>query len=242
MIRRALYLPAVLLLSLTLLPLVVLCDLLTLHRRPAFWMETFDGVWGRGMLWISGVRLRVLGREHLSPARTRILVMNHSSFLDMQTLGALDLPAAMALAKREFFYIPLLGQAMWATGQVFINRGDSTAARAGLDRLARVMQTAPRTVIIFPEGTRSREGVLQPFKTGAFRLAAQTGAPILPVVLHGAYARQRPQDLIPTSGEITAVIYPEISTQGWTEADAHRHADALHDWFQARIDEGPPAA
>ena len=239
MIRRLLYLPAVLLLSMTLLPLIVLCDLVTLHTRPHRWMELFGGLWGRGMLWISGVRLNVVGREHLSPARTRVLVMNHSSFLDMQALAALDLPAPMALAKREFFFIPLLGQAMWATGQVFINRSDTRSARGGLARLGQIMASGPpRTVVIFPEGTRSRDGLLHPFKTGAFRLAAQTGAPLLRVVLYGAYARQRPQDWVPRPGEITIVIHPEISTQGWTEEQAQAHATELHAWFQARLDEG----
>lgn len=241
MLRRALYLPAVLLWSVLLLPIIVLCDLVTLHSRSHRWIEVFAGVWGRGMLWISGVRLRVIGREHLTPRRSRILVMNHSSFLDMQALAALNPPSVVALAKREFFWIPLLGQAMWATGQVFVNRRDPVSARASLDQLAAAMAHAPRTVVIFPEGTRSRDGLLHPFKTGAFRLALKTGAPLLPVVLHGAYARQRPQDLRPRPGEITLVIHPEISPLEWREDGLHAVADGLHGWFQARLDEGPPA-
>lgn len=241
MLRRALYLPAVLLWSVLVLPVIVVSDLLTLHRTPHRWIEVYAGVWGRGMLWISGVTLRVIGAEHLQPRRSRVLVMNHSSFLDMQALAALNPPSATALAKREFFWIPLLGQAMWATGQVFIDRKNSTAARAGLARLAAAMAVAPRTVVIFPEGTRSRDGLLHPFKTGAFRLAAQTGAPILPVVLYGAYGLQRPQDLVPRPGALVMVIHPEIPTAGWTEDSLHARAEALHDWFQARIDEGPPA-
>ena len=241
MLRRVLYLPAVLLWSVLVLPLIVICDLITLHSLSHRWIEVFAGIWGRGMLWISGVRLRVIGREHLDPRRSRILVMNHSSFLDMLALAAVNPPSAMALAKKEFFWIPLLGQAMWATGQVFVDRSDHARARASLDRLAEAMAHTPRTVVIFPEGTRSRDGLLHPFKTGAFRLALKTGAPVLPVVLYGAYARQRPQDLLPRAGEIVLVIHPEISPGEWSEDGLHGVADGLHGWYQARLDEGPPA-
>lgn len=240
MLRRALYWPAALLWSGIILPLVVLTGALTLGRMGGRVTELWAGLWGRGMLRVGGVELVVIGREHLEPRRSRILVMNHSSFLDMQAAAALNPPAVIALAKREFFFIPLLGQAIWASGQVFVDRGNPRQARRSVERLAEAMRASTRTAIIFPEGTRSRSGVLLPFKMGAFRLALQTRAPILPVVLHGAYALQTPDEWIPRPGRLVLEIFPEIQTEAWTEGELHARAEALRDWYEARLRAGPP--
>ncbi len=242
MLRRALYWPLVLIWSATILPLVILHGLLTLGRVGHQVFETWAGLWGRGMLWISGVRLRVIGREHLSPRRSRIMVANHSSFLDMQAIGALNPPAVLGLTKKEFRYIPLLGQAIWAAGQIFVDRKDRARARHSLSRMAAEMALRPRTALIFPEGTRSRTGELLPFKMGAFHLALETRAPLIPVVLHGAYALQTPDEWIPRSGELVVEIFPEIPTQAWREDELRSRADALRQWFAERLREGPRPA
>lgn len=239
MIRRALYWPAVLLWSALVLPSVILSGLLTLGLQGHRVIELWAGLWGRGMLRIGGVELRVIGREHLSPRRSRIMLMNHASFLDMQVAAALNPPSALALVKKEFFYIPLLGQAIWATGQVFVDRGNPERARKSVARLARAMEAHPRTVLIFPEGTRSRSGELLPFKMGAFRLALETRAPLLSTVLHGAYALQTPAEWIPRRGVLTLEIFPEISTQDWREDELHARAEALRGWYAERLAEGP---
>lgn len=239
MIRRVLYWPAVLLWSAVLLPVATLAGVLTLGLLSHHLIEVFARLWGRGMLWISGVRLEVRGREHLTPPRSRILVLNHSSFLDMQVVAALSPPGALGLAKKEFKLVPLLGLALWALGQVFVDRGSPANARRSLDRLGRELRRRPRTVIIFPEGTRSRTGELQPFKLGAFRLAAETRTPILPAVLHGAYALQRPSDPVPRPGKLVLELYPEISTEGWTDADLHVEAERLRAWYAERLVRGP---
>lgn len=242
MLRRLLYWPCVLLWSALVLPMVALSGLVTLGRASDRVMETWAGVWGRGMLGLGGVRLRVVGREHLSPRRSRILVVNHASFLDMQALAALNPPAVLPLAKREFFFIPLLGLAMWAAGVIFIDRKNGARARRGVDRLALEMRQKARTVLIFPEGTRSRDGRLQPFKMGAFRLALKTGAPILPAVLHGAYALQTPAEWIPRRGELVLELFPEIPTEGWAEGELHARAETLRAWYAERLRLGPSGA
>lgn len=239
MLRRILYLPAVLLWSALFLPLVALGGLLSFGLISHRITNLFVGPWGRVMLWLSGARLRVVGREHLETCRSCILTVNHRSFLDMQAISAVNPPGITGLVKREFAFIPLMGQAMWAVGLVFVDRKNPARARASLDRVRRQMERHPRTVLICPEGTRSRTGALQPFKLGAFRLAVATGAPIVPAVLYNTWELHPPGALLPRPGEIVLVIHPPRSTAGWTEADIPREAARLHDDYARWVEQGP---
>jgi len=239
MLRRTLYWPLVLLWSALVLPLATLTGVLTLGRLSHRVVEIWAPIWGRGMLAIGGVRLSVRGREHLEPRRSRVMVMNHSSFLDMQAAGAFCPPGAMALVKKEFAWIPLLGMAMWATGQVFVDRRNHDRARRSVGRLERALREHVRTVLIFPEGTRSRTGELLPFKLGALRVARDTGVPLIPAVLHGAYALQRPDEWLPRPGELVLELHPEISPAGWTEDELPARAEELRAWYAARLAAGP---
>lgn len=239
MLRRTLYPLLILLWSALFLPLVILAGVLTLGQLGHRLMNVFCGPWGRVMLWISGVRLRVVGAEHLRAGRSCVLVVNHRSFLDMQAIAALNPPGVTALVKREFAYIPLLGQAMWAMGLVFVDRKNPARARASLDAVRAQMRAHPRTVLIFPEGTRSRDGSLQPFKLGAFRLAMETGAPIVPAVLYNTWELHPPHRLLPRGGEIVCEVHPAISPEGWTEAELPARAEALRAEYARWLAAGP---
>lgn len=239
MLRRALYWPLVLLWSGIVLPLATLTGVLTLGRLSHRVVDLWAPIWARGMLAIAGVRLEVRGREHLEPLRSRVMVMNHSSFLDMQAAGAFCPPGAMALVKKEFAWIPLLGMAMWATGQVFVDRKNHARAQRSVARLEEALRKNVRTVLVFPEGTRSRTGELLPFKLGAFRIARDTGLPLIPAVLHGAYALQRPDEWLPRPGALVLELYPEISPAGWTDEELPARAAALRAWYAERLASGP---
>lgn len=239
MLRRTLYWPLVLLWSSVVLPLAALSGLLTLGRQSARVVELWAPIWGRGMLAIAGARLSVRGREHLEPRRSRVMVMNHSSFLDMQVAGAACPPGALALVKREFAWIPLLGVAMWATGQVFVDRKSHDSARRSMARLEKALREHVRTVLIFPEGTRSRTGELLPFKLGAFRIARDADVPLIPAVLHGAYALQRPDEWLPRPGELVLELHPEISLAGWRDDELPARAERLRAWYAERLAAGP---
>ena len=142
-------------------------------------------MWGRWNLRAAGVKVRVKGLEHLvqGPA---IYAANHQSMFDIFVVLA-ELPVQFRwLAKEELFGIPLFGQAMSSIGYIPINRSDRRQAFRSLEEAAeRVRQGT--SIVIFPEGTRSPDGVLQDFKKGGLILAIQSRQPVVPVSISGTY-------------------------------------------------------
>jgi 1-acyl-sn-glycerol-3-phosphate acyltransferase len=193
-------------------------------------------LWARPALALVGVQLEVRGREHLRPGQAAVVVVNHSSFLDMLAICAVELPGFAALAKREFLYIPLVGVTLWANGVLFINRSDRDSARGGIARLRHLLRRRPRSVLIFPEGTRSRDGQLQPFKMGAFHLAAEAEVPIIPIVFHGLHELCPTPSVVPRPGRALAVIHPPRLLQ---PEDLKGERDRLQADYQRWLAEDP---
>jgi len=139
--------------------------------------------WGRKFIRIGGWEVRVGGLECLPPGGA-ILVANHQSLVDIPLLLAAVPREVRFLAKRELGRIPLFGCAMRKSGNLFIDREDPRDAvhlvREATERIDR-----GQMVVIFPEGTRSRDGDVGEFKPGAFYLARKKGIPLLPVLLDG---------------------------------------------------------
>jgi 1-acyl-sn-glycerol-3-phosphate acyltransferase len=203
-------------------------------------MESAMACWAIPALWVAGVRLRVRGREHLRGGGARIIVMNHQSLLDMLCLSALHPPGACPLGKSQFKWVPVIGLAWWALGGHFVDRGNSPRARATLRKLGDDMRRHGLAAIIAPEGTRTRTGQLQPFKMGAFHLAHDLGGvPIVPLIWYGAWDLCRPDDWRVRPGVVDVVVHPPIDTSGWSRESLRAEAQALHDWYEARIAEGP---
>jgi 1-acyl-sn-glycerol-3-phosphate acyltransferase len=149
--------------------------------------------WGRRVVENAGIDLEVLGRQHLEPGETYLVMSNHQSLYDIpvlfQTIGA----NIRMIAKRELFHVPVFGGALEAAGFIAIDRRDRNAAIRSLDK-ARALMAGGTHVWIAPEGTRSLTGKLLPFKKGAFYLAFEAGLPILPVTLSGT------RDALPAKG------------------------------------------
>lgn len=143
--------------------------------------------WSRSLLAAAGVRVRCRGLEHLKRAGGQVILSNHQSYFDVWALMA-ALPVSLRfVAKRELAGIPLLGTAMQAAGHVFIDRRRARDAKAALHEAARRMRDEGLTLVLFPEGTRTRDGTLRRFRRGSFGLAQTMRAPVVPVALDGGY-------------------------------------------------------
>jgi len=141
-------------------------------------------VWGPGQLAIGGARLVVVGGEQVDTQRAQLFVANHQSWIDIPALFcALPLPLHF-LAKRELGAVPFLGWYIRAMGMVFVERDAPRRASASVARAAELLASG-RSVLSFPEGTRSRDGRLGRFKSGAFGAALAAGVPVVPVALVG---------------------------------------------------------
>jgi 1-acyl-sn-glycerol-3-phosphate acyltransferase len=141
-------------------------------------------IWSGWILKSLGIPLEVVGRDRLEPGQTYVVMSNHQSVFDIFALfRAFDRPFRM-VAKRVLFWIPILGWSMWMCGFIPIDRSNRESAIRSLDRAARKIRSGV-SVLVFPEGTRSRDGTLHPFKKGGFMLALKAGVPVVPVVVLG---------------------------------------------------------
>ena len=144
-----------------------------LFRRIGPAMATLNPLW----------RFRYSGKMPDDPRRPFVVVSNHESFADILLIS--HLPWEMKwLSKAELFRIPVMGWMMWLAGDVPVKRGFGPSAVEAMDRCRQVLRNRV-SVMIFPEGTRSKTAELLPFKDGAFRLAIEAGVPILPLALSG---------------------------------------------------------
>ncbi len=216
-----------------------LASILTLgllrHRLAA----VFGPIYGRPCLWVAGIRYRVQGWEHVAQPAARIITFNHASFLEVLIVAALGIPRFSFLGKKSFAYIPVMGQAWWLLGGRLVDRSNRKRAMASIKKLGADLRRYDQSTFISPEGTRTRDGKLQPFKMGAFHAALDTGAPIVPLVFHGVYEKLRPDDWKLSPGTVHIDIHPAIDTSGWTRQTLREQADALHADYERWLAEGP---
>jgi 1-acyl-sn-glycerol-3-phosphate acyltransferase len=179
------------------------------------WFLRFARGWARTILFMSGVPLHVSGRDRLASlvSGSAVIVANHESLADILVLLA-SLPIQVRfLAKRRIFSVPVLGWSIRAAGFIPVDRGDHRRGAATFEAAMARLQGG-RSVIVFPEETRTRTGELLPFKKGAALLALRSGLPILPVGIAGT-RRVLPRDtLLPTAGPAAVVIGEPIPVAG----------------------------
>ncbi|MEQ8471001.1 MAG: lysophospholipid acyltransferase family protein [Marinoscillum sp.] len=137
-------------------------------------------MWAPGILWICGIRMRVTGGQQLSKQDSYVFVANHQSYLDIPVLFRAITVNLYFVAKKELKKIPFLGWYMMATGMIFIDRTNRAKSVESLKRAAKLIAKG-KSVIMFPEGTRSKDGFLADFKKGPFMLASQAGVDVVPV-------------------------------------------------------------
>jgi 1-acyl-sn-glycerol-3-phosphate acyltransferase len=141
-------------------------------------------------LWLnlSGVRFRLTGAEHVTADRATVYCVNHTSHLDVVAFAALYpiCPALRILYKRELNQVPVIGRVFAAAGFIAVDRAHHDRAIEALDAGTRALQRGV-SLLAAPEGTRSANGTLQPFKKGVFVMAIRAGAPIVPVAIIGAH-------------------------------------------------------
>jgi 1-acyl-sn-glycerol-3-phosphate acyltransferase len=162
-------------------------------------------------------RFEKRGEFPADPRHPYVMVANHESFVDILLLS--QLPWEMKwLSKASLWKIPVLGWSMWAVRDVPVHRGRATSAKEALDA-CRTRLAGRVSVMIFPEGTRSKTAEMLPFKDGAFRLALEAGVPIQPMALFGTRQALAKHDWrIGKTHAVVEVLAPE-PTVGLTVAD-----------------------
>ncbi len=204
--------------------------------------------WSRAILRMSGVQVRVVGAERISDDEPFVVASNHQSWFDVFALVAHFPGRARFVAKQELEGIPIFGRAWRVCGHISIDRSDRNRAIASLQEAGGRIWDEDKVIIMFPEGTRSRDGGLKPFKKGAFILAIQAGVPILPVAVVGSRAVMPKGSWRIRPGEIEIRVGTPIPVAGLAHDDrdrlrveAWRAVAALKgDGEELQISERPP--
>ena len=164
---------------------------------------------------LAGIRVRAVGREHLEPGRAYLFMANHTSNLDPPIITPLLGRRIAIIAKQELFKIPLFGYAMRKANFVALNRADRRSAVESVGNAVHVLQSG-LGMMVFPEGTRSRDGRLLPFKKGPFHLAMEAGVPVVPITVVGTHEAWPKGSMKLRAGEVVVYFHRPI--------DPHRFA------------------
>jgi 1-acyl-sn-glycerol-3-phosphate acyltransferase len=204
--------------------------LASLYDSRGRWQHAFARLWSWLILTSSGIRTRVEGVENLAPQKTAIYCANHQSAMDIPILFV-NLPVQFRfVAKRSLFKMPFLGWHLKRSGHIPVDRERPREAMRSLDEAAEKIR-AGSSVILFPEGHRSRNGKMGQFKSGSFYLAIQAGVPVVPITLNGTRAVLKPDTYHVRAGQTEMIVHPPIPTRGLTLRDV----DALSGKVRARI-------
>ncbi|MGZ3536299.1 MAG: lysophospholipid acyltransferase family protein [Thermodesulfobacteriota bacterium] len=175
-------------------------------------------LWGKTALLANRVKVKIEGTEHLNGEGPYIFMSNHQSYYDVFALLG-HLPYRFKwLVKKELFSIPFLGWTMAAVGYISVDRGGTRDTVEAMNEAAQKIRDG-MSVTIFPEGSRSPDGSIQPFKKGGFTLAIKSKVPIVPIAIDGSRDIMPKDKFTVTSGEIRILMDRPIETESYSLKD-----------------------
>jgi 1-acyl-sn-glycerol-3-phosphate acyltransferase len=171
--------------------------------------------WGKFVLFVSGIKVKVNGVAKVDPTKPYVFMANHQGNFDIPVLlGCLPFQFRW-LAKAELFRIPIFGRAMLGCGYISIDRFNQSSAFESLAKAAEKIRNGVN-VMIFPEGTRSLDGKIRPFKKGGFVLTVDAGVSIIPIIIYGTYPIMPKNRLLIRPGPVLLEILEPVETSGYT--------------------------
>ncbi|MCL2102995.1 MAG: 1-acyl-sn-glycerol-3-phosphate acyltransferase [Syntrophorhabdaceae bacterium] len=200
-------------------PLFILLGLLARTRkRKGILFRRLSKWYCRCVMWMFRVKVEASGLSRIDPDKGYVFMSTHTGHLDTPAL-AIVLPQPLFwVFKKELAKIPIFGWALLAMGQIMIDRSDARQARESMN-IAGEEMTGDMSVIIYPEGTRSKDGKLQPLKKGGFRIALGTGLPIVPVRVLGSHELLPAGAITVRPGRVVVELFDPIPMEGKTVAD-----------------------
>ncbi len=185
-------------------------------------------LWANILLWISSVKVEVVGQENVLRGKPQVFMANHQSGFDILiVLANIDTFFAW-IAKKELFAIPVFGRALTRTGSIAIDRKNFVRAMRSINDAARIIREG-KSVMTFPEGTRSMDGHVHPFKKGVFHLALKAGVPIVPVSIVGSGGIMPKKSFRVHPGKVTLVIDKPIDVSAYTEETLDELLNRVYD-------------
>jgi 1-acyl-sn-glycerol-3-phosphate acyltransferase len=224
--------------SIALFPLAALIWLVTapFDRRKVV-LHRFTCLWASLYTWLNPAwPITIEGRENIRRGVPYVMVANHQSLLDILVLFRLFTHFKW-VSKIENFRVPCIGWNMRLNRYIPLRRGDTRSIAEMMDTCAHTLEEGS-PIMMFPEGTRSRDGRLRPFKHGAFTLAKRKNVPILPIVVEGT-GNALPKAGLVLQGRhpIRIRILPELAPDSWPEGDVEKLTEHVRELFKRELGE-----
>jgi 1-acyl-sn-glycerol-3-phosphate acyltransferase len=178
---------------------------------------------------ILGIKVKIAGRDAVDKRTPYIFMSNHLSFLDGPLLFWLIPRGIRVILKKEVFRIPVVGQGMRFVGFVPVDRKGVRGGKKSIDRAAQLMRERGYSYLIFPEGTRTRDGRTQAFRRGGFFLALESGAAVVPITISGTYGLMPRGTIFPRRGTVDVIFHPPVPVTGYGQLNMPTLIDKVKD-------------
>ncbi len=195
------------------------------------------GTWSTVAALIARLKLIIDGEANLWSHRPAVFVFNHQSAIDLLIVAKVMREDIVGIAKKEIQRQPLMGPALTFAGAVFIDRDNVRDPKTALAPAVDALRHG-RSVVIAPEGTRSRDGKLGEFKRGAFHMARQAGVPIVPIVIHNATDALPVRSMVIRPAEVKVSVLKPIATDGWKLSDVAPQARRVRELYLEELGQG----
>ncbi|HEY3739427.1 MAG TPA: lysophospholipid acyltransferase family protein [Bryobacteraceae bacterium] len=193
-------------------------------------------VWARMILFVAGVRVTAVGVDKLDPGGSYVIASNHSSYMDTPVILS-SIPVQFRfLAKSGLFKVPFMGSHLKRAGHIPVPREDPRAAVKTMTEAARNIREKGISMLIFPEGGRTPDGELKPFKEGGAYIAIKAGVPIIPVAISGTRAVVPIHSGIVKAGKVTIRVGEPVATANLTLKDRERVTEQVRQQIASMLD------
>jgi len=196
-----------------------------LHRYTCWWSSLY-------VRCLPGCRLVVEGRDKIAPGVPYVLVANHQSLTDVMALGALAVPFKW-VSKKEVFRLPCIGWNMYLNRYISVDRGNMRSVRQTMAECRSWLERGV-SLLMFPEGTRSRDGDMHEFHSGSFKLAAECGCPVAPIVVDGTFPIYKGWKVLAFPGTITIRVLDPVTIEG-AGGTVNQFRDVVHERMQQEL-------
>lgn len=203
-------------------------------------LESLIKVCCRTVLFCCGIRVRIWGKENVVAGEQYLIMMNHINFFDPLLFYAAYPGRSRGIEEEGHFRWPVYGAVLRRLGVVPVNRKDAQKAKESLAAAARFIRARPDfSFLVMPEGTRSPDGRLGPFKRGGFILAVEAGLEILPVVQVGAERINHKGSRLIRPGRVEVVIEPAVPSEGFVREAHDPLVEKVRAAFLSHLQEAP---
>ncbi len=196
---------------------------------------------GKGAIYmgqkILGIQVELSGIERIDKSNSYVFMSNHLSFIDGPLLFMHIPQPIRVILKKEVFRVPILSQGMSLVGFVPVDRKGIKGGKKAIDRATRMIREKGFTFLIFPEGTRSRDGKLQPFKRGGFFLAVSSQVPVVPISISGTYELMPKGSFFAKRGRVRIVFHPAVPVQAFDKEDIPQLMDKVRNIIKKGLSE-----